>query len=275
MASPSEPPNSADGRTPSDSTDPPGHARAAGAALRLEIVGLCKRFGALPVLDGISLTVSAGEMVAVVGPSGCGKTTLLDILAGVEPADGGTIWWNGQPVASLRGRVAYMQQKDLLLPWRSALDNALLGAQIRGHLDKARMQAPELFARLGLSGFERARPAELSGGMRQRVALARAVLGGGEVWLLDEPFAAVDALTRRELHRLLRELWRGQPALLVTHDIHDARQLAHRVVVFSRRPARILAELPAAQASEERLLELLAPAAAVPTNTPPRVRERA
>lgn len=228
-----------------------------GAGARLQIMGLYKRYGPLAVLDGVSLAVSAGEIVAVVGPSGCGKTTLLDILAGIEPADGGALLWNGKPVASLRGRVAYMHQRDLLLPWRSALHNALLGAQIRGRLAEARRQAPELFARLGLSGFERARPAELSGGMRQRVALARAILGGGELWLLDEPFAAVDALTRRELHQLFLELWSGQPALLVTHDIHDARRLAHRVVVFSPRPARVLAELPAAQATEERVLELL------------------
>ena len=261
-----------DGQPPSQSAARPASLHPPVGAPRLQIVGLYKRYGTLPVLDGISLTVAAGEIVAVVGPSGCGKTTLLDVLAGVEPADGGALWWNGEPVANLRGRVAYMQQKDLLLPWRSALDNALLGAQIRGRLAEARQRAPELFARLGLRGFERARPAELSGGMRQRVALARTILGGGELWLLDEPFAAVDALTRRELHRLLRELWSGQPALLVTHDIHDARRLAHRVVVFSPRPARVLAELPAAEASEERLLALLGLAEPDSLDQAPRVR---
>ena len=228
------------------------------APAELQVVGLRKRFGPVPVLDGISFAVRAGEVVALVGPSGCGKTTLLDILAGVERADGGQIVWRGQPVASLRGQVAYMQQKDLLLPWRRAMDNALLGAQLRGHLEPARRQAPALLARLGLAGFEQALPHQLSGGMRQRVALARTILTGGSVWLLDEPFAAVDALTRRELHRLLRELWEGQPTLLVTHDVRDAQRLAGRVLVLSPRPARIVAELAASEATEDRVLDCLA-----------------
>lgn len=221
------------------------------------MVSLSKSFGPLPVLDSVSLSVGAGEIVAVLGPSGCGKTTLLDILAGVTPADGGSIWWRGACVSNLRGRVAYLQQKDLLLPWRSALGNALLAAEVRGQAQVARRHVAPLFERLGLAGFEGWRPARLSGGMRQRVALARTLLGGGDVWLLDEPFAAVDALTRRELHRLLKAAWQGQPALLVTHDVHEARRLAHRVVLLSPRPARVLATLPAAELSEERVVEML------------------
>ncbi len=231
---------------------------AAGAARpRLQVSGLAKRFGDFPVLDSVTLTVDVGEIVAVLGPSGCGKTTFLDILAGVTPADGGDIWWDGLPVTSLRGRVAYLQQRDLLLPWRSALANALLAAEIRGHKAAARTRAGLLFQRLGLAGFERWRPGQLSGGMRQRVALARTLLGGGDLWLLDEPFAAVDALTRQELHRLLKTLWEGQPAILVTHDVHEARRLAHRVVILSPRPARVMATLPARELSEERVVEML------------------
>lgn len=223
----------------------------------LAVAGLTKRFGELRVLDAVSLTVAPGEIVAVVGPSGCGKTTLLDILAGVTPADAGLLTWDGVSVPHLRGRVAYMQQQDLLLPWRSALDNALLAAQVRSRLLEARKMAPAIFLRLGLAGFERARPAELSGGMRQRVALARTILGGGELWLLDEPFSSVDALTRRELYELFRATWQGQPTLMVTHDVNDARRLADRVIVLGHRPARVLAELPAAAATEERVVELL------------------
>ena len=223
----------------------------------LEVQGLIKRFGSLPVLDGVTLQVRPGEIVAVVGPSGCGKTTLLDVLAGIVAADGGRLSWDGAPVPHLRGRVAYMQQRDLLLPWRSALDNALLAAELRGCTAEARRRAPELLRRLGLAGFESARPRALSGGMRQRVALARTILGGGQLWLLDEPFSAVDALTRRELHDLLLECWEGQPALLVTHDPAEARRLAHRVVVLGPRPARVVAELAAAEATEERIVALL------------------
>ncbi|HEY8486828.1 MAG TPA: ATP-binding cassette domain-containing protein [Limnochordales bacterium] len=224
----------------------------------LELCGIRKGFGRFVVLDGISLTVRAGEVVAVVGPSGCGKSTLLDIVAGVTPADAGQLLWNGQPVPHLRGRVAYMQQRDLLLPWRSALHNALLGAQVRRRLHQALQEAPALFQQLGLAGFEHALPRELSGGMRQRVALARTVLAGGELWLLDEPFASVDALTRLELYHLLHKLWQGQPALLVTHDVREARRLAHRILVFSRPPTRVLAELTPREAREAVVLRLLA-----------------
>lgn len=212
-------------------------------SLGLEVRDLVKSYGRLPVLAGLSFTVRPREIVAIVGPSGCGKSTLLDVLAGLTPYDRGEVLWDGRTVPHLAGRVAYMHQKDLLLPWRSAADNALLGAWLRGRRAEAAAALPGLFHRLGLRGFEGARPASLSGGMRQRVALARTFLSGGELWLLDEPFSAVDAITRGELQDLLLALWGGQPLLFVTHDVEEGLRLADRVLLLTARPARVLSEI--------------------------------
>lgn len=207
--------------------------------------GVSHSFGELAVLDRIELEVEPGEIIALTGPSGCGKSTLLELLAGLRSQDRGEISVRGR--AGARDRLtasAWMPQRDCLLPWFTALDNASLAARNRGRSRRdARMEADGLFTRLGLAGFERTLPGELSGGMRQRVAFLRTLLSGKEVLLLDEPFAALDTLTRGELQEWLLPLLteEGRTAVLVTHDIEEALYLADRVAVISPRPGRITA----------------------------------
>jgi putative hydroxymethylpyrimidine transport system ATP-binding protein len=199
--------------------------------------------GTLEVLRDVSLHVDTGEFVALIGPSGSGKTTLLSLIAGLEEPTTGEIALRGDPQAPRLGHVGYMPQRDLLLPWRSALDNAIAGLEARGvPKAEARERARTLFQQFGLSGFERAWPATLSGGMRQRVAFARAALAGGELLLLDEPFGALDALTRLGLQRWLAEMCAalGLTCLLVTHDLDEALLLADRIYLLTARPGRIL-----------------------------------
>ena len=193
--------------------------------------------GAVTALQGLSLEAEPGEIVAVVGPSGCGKTTLLELVCGLIAPDAGRV--QAAPAA-------LMAQRDLLLPWRSAVDNAALALRVAGvERAAARERAASLLADFGLAGFERARPYELSGGMRQRVAFARTLLSGRTVLCLDEPFAALDALTRQEMQDWLAGALAISPrtVVLVTHDVEEAIVLADRVVVLSPRPARVVATL--------------------------------
>lgn len=197
----------------------------------------------VPVLDEVSFTVAPGTLTALVGPSGCGKSTLLRILAGLDVPSSGTARLAGHSLIGQPGSVAYHPQRDALLPWLRALDNATLGAVVSGRDQAdARKDALELLTRFGLSDAQGAWPDELSGGMRQRVALLRTFLMPQPVLLLDEPFAALDALTRRHLHLWLLGITTEdrRPTLLVTHDIDEALLLADRVIVLSPRPARIV-----------------------------------
>jgi ABC-type nitrate/sulfonate/bicarbonate transport system ATPase subunit len=222
----------------------------AGAPL-LEVRNVTKRFAAprgqpLSVLEDVSLHVVSGELVALVGPSGSGKSTLLAIIAGLEHPTGGAVALRGDAHARRLGRIAYMPQRDVLLPWRTALGNAAAGLEARGAPRReARARAAALFADFGLAGFERTYPAILSGGMRQRVAFARSALAAGDLLLLDEPFGALDALTRASLQRWLLGLWDrlGLTCLLVTHDVDEALLLADRVYALSPRPGRIRLEV--------------------------------
>lgn len=198
------------------------------------------RNGQVQALDGLSLHVGAGEVVAVVGPSGCGKSTLLELVCGLQSPDRGTV---------SAGPAVLMPQRDLLLPWACALDNAALPLRIAGMgRDQARDQARPLFEALGLEGFERSRPDELSGGMRQRVAFVRTLMSGKPILALDEPFAGLDALTRQDAQAWLVDALTAQPrtVLLVTHDVEEAVVLADRVVVLSPRPGHQIAALPIA-----------------------------
>ena len=195
------------------------------------------RRGVVLALDGISVRVRRGEIVAVVGPSGCGKTTLLELICGLQNPDGGRVQC---------APAALMPQRDLLLPWLSALDNAGVALRARGlSRSAARAAAGPWFERFGLAGFEAARPGELSGGMRQRVSFLRSLLAGKPVLALDEPFAALDAITRAEMQtwlaRALQEETRT--VVLVTHDVEEAVLLGDRVAVMSPRPGRIVANL--------------------------------
>jgi ABC-type nitrate/sulfonate/bicarbonate transport system ATPase subunit len=202
----------------------------------------------LTALDGLSLTVGAGEFVALVGPSGSGKSTLLDIVAGLIMPDSGAVLLDGVVTSAPQrlGHSAYMQQRDLLLPWRTTIGNAGLGLEAAGmnRAEAERRARAELW-RFGLEGFGEAYPAQLSGGMRQRAAFLRTILPGKDLLLLDEPFGALDALTRAELQAWLAELWEGEGSsvLLVTHDVEEAVFLADRVIVLTPRPGRIAHEL--------------------------------
>lgn len=201
----------------------------------VEVVG--RRFGETVALDGVSLRARHDEVVAVVGPSGCGKTTLLELICGLQSPDSGRV--RAAPAA-------LMPQRDLLLPWSTALDNAGLALRARGvPRAQARAIAAPWFERFGLAGFEGARPAQLSGGMRQRVSFLRTLLAGKPVLALDEPFASLDAITRSEMQGWLGQVLASEPrtVVLVTHDVEEAVVLADRVVVMSARPGRVLAEI--------------------------------
>jgi ABC-type nitrate/sulfonate/bicarbonate transport system ATPase subunit len=203
----------------------------------VRLAGVGKAFGAVRALDGVSLHAAPREVVAVVGPSGCGKSTLLELVCGLAEPDDGTI--EAAPAA-------LMPQRDGLLPWLSALDNAALALRVAGvGRARARAAAHEHFAAFGLEGFERTRPRALSGGMRQRVAFLRTLLAGRPVLCLDEPFGALDALTRGQMQRWLAEALAKEPrtVLLVTHDVEEAVLLADRIVLLSPRPGRVIATL--------------------------------
>jgi ABC-type nitrate/sulfonate/bicarbonate transport system ATPase subunit len=196
-----------------------------------------KSFGTVRALNGVSLRAAPREVVAVAGPSGCGKSTLLELVCGLTAPDAGTI--TADPAA-------LMPQRDGLLPWLTALDNAAVALRVGGaSKGAARAAAHEHFVAFGLEGFERARPSELSGGMRQRVAFLRTLLAGRPVLCLDEPFGALDALTRLNMQRWLAAALEREPrtVLLVTHDVEEAVLLADRIVLLSPRPGRVVATL--------------------------------
>lgn len=198
------------------------------ASVKLERVR--RSYGALLAIDDISFTAQAGEVVAVVGPSGCGKSTLLDLICGLQQPDQGTIESD---------RAVLMPQRDLLLPWMSALENAALPLELRKEDDGP---ARAMLDDFGLADFADARIWELSGGMRQRIAFARTLLAGAPVLCLDEPFGALDAITRADLRTWLSEVLVRDPrtVVFVTHDVEEAVLLADRVIVLSERPARVV-----------------------------------
>lgn len=199
---------------------------------RLEVSHISKNFNGLEVIKDVSLTVGRNEFVSVLGVSGSGKTTLFNIIAGLEKPDSGSV--------TLDGKIGYMMQKDMLLPWKRIIDNVSLPLILRGVKKlQARAAASKLFEMFGLAGHEMNFPNELSGGMRQRAALLRTYLISGEIMLLDEPFASVDAITRAKLHKWLTDTCRklNLSVLLITHDVDEAIQLSDRVYVISDKPA--------------------------------------
>ena len=204
------------------------------------------RTGAVQALARVSLRAAPGEIVTVVGPSGCGKTTLLELICGLQVPDEGTV---------VSAPAALMPQRDLLLPWLSAIDNAAVALRARGiGRPEARAAAAPWLERFGLAGFERMRPAQLSGGMRQRVSFLRSLLAGKPVLALDEPFAALDALTRAEMQSWLAHVLATEPrtVVLVTHDVEEAVVLGDRVLVMSPRPGRVVSDVPVPLARPRR-----------------------
>ncbi|QGQ20843.1 ATP-binding cassette domain-containing protein [Cellulomonas sp. JZ18] len=201
--------------------------------------------GTVDALVDAHLTVRPGEFVSLIGPSGCGKSTLFNLIAGLDTPSEGRVLIDGVDRSGQQGLVGYMLQKDLLLPWRTVLENVVLGLEIGGVRRKAAQAlARPLLTTYGLGGFENRYPTQLSGGMRQRVALLRTVLFNRDVILLDEPFGALDAQTREHMQEWLLDLWDDfhKTVLFVTHDIDEAIYLSDRVVVMSARPGRIVAE---------------------------------
>ena len=203
--------------------------------------------GTFRAVAPLSLSIESGRFVSLVGPSGCGKSTLFNVIAGLLAPTEGRVLIDGEDATGTIGRVGYMLQKDLLLPWRTVLDNVILGMEVQGKpLKQARERALPLLQKYGLAGFEYLYPNSLSGGMRQRAALLRTLLFDTDVILLDEPFGALDAQTKLQMQEWLMQLWSdfGKTVLFVTHDVEEAIYLSDEVHVMGTRPGRIIETIP-------------------------------
>jgi len=230
----------------------------------LSVSGLTKNFDTHTILDNFQLTVPVNGFTVMIGPSGCGKSTLLDLLTGVITGESGEITWHGKTMPNLGDNAAYMQQKDLLLPWFSLLENSLLPAMVFGQdIEPARKRAVLLFRRMGLHGFEKYLPNAVSGGMRQRCALVRTLMFNRELVLLDEPLSALDAITRSKLQSLLLLLQSefNKSILMITHDIEEALLLADELLVLTPAPMRIQEKFSITspkprRASDPRIIEI-------------------
>lgn len=214
--------------------------------MKLEAKHIQKSFENTPVLQDVSIQLDAGEFVSILGLSGSGKSTLFNIIAGLLKPDGGQVFLDGQDVTGRTGLVSYMYQKDLLMPWRTVLDNVALPLELKGEKKReAREKAAQYFPLFGLSGFEKKYPFQLSGGMRQRAALMRTYLFQSDVMLLDEPFGGLDAITREKMHFWLMEVLSrlGASVLFITHDIGEAVFLSDRLYLLGERPAVVRSEV--------------------------------
>ena len=210
--------------------------------------------GILPALDPLTFTIRPSEFVCLVGPSGCGKSTLIRILAGLQRPTTGEVLLDDHPILEPSAQIGLMFQDSNLMPWRTVLDNIALPLELAGVAQGERHQTVRnLLPTLGLTEFALAFPAELSGGMAQRVALGRVLVQHPGALLLDEPFGALDALTREQISLELMQLRSGQTVVMVTHNILEAVLLADRILVFSRRPGRIIADIPVPLARPRRL----------------------
>ena len=240
----------------------------------LDVRNVTLTLGDTPILDSINLTVDEGEFVSILGPSGAGKSTIFRLLTGALPRQEGAITCAGKPLPRHADSFAFMPQQDALLPWRRIIDNLTLGLEVQGVTRKtARARVTPLLAEFGLTGFADHYPAQLSGGMRQRAALLRTIVQGRAMQLLDEPFGALDALTRMQMQSWFEDRWRTArwTTLLITHDVREAVALSDRIYVLSQRPARVIADIcvtkprprsgrpPCAQAHaiEAQLLDIL------------------
>ncbi len=243
---------------PTDSARPVNRVLVQGLTRRYE-----ERRQTVTALENVGLHARDGELVTLIGPSGCGKSTLFNIICGVDHPDEGRVYIDGEEATNRVGLVGYMPQKDLLLPWRTVLDNAILGMELAGaDRAEARREASALLQEFGLGGFEHSYPHALSGGMRQRAAFLRTVLYHKDILLLDEPFGALDALTRGTMQEWLLDAWQklGKTILFVTHDVEEAILLADRVYVMTARPGTVRAELTIALPRPRRYDDVTSPA---------------
>lgn len=213
--------------------------------MKLHIEGLSAAYDGQPILSDVSFDVEEGAFVSILGPSGCGKSTILNILAGVVTPQSGAITVDGQPLRQPGEHFAYMPQEDLLLPWKTIMDNVCLYGTIHRQKAQAREKAQALFPVFGLQGYEQAYPDELSGGMRQRAAFLRTALCHADILLLDEPFGALDVITRSDMQDWLATMRSqlGKTTLLVTHDIDEAIYLSDKILILNGRPASIKQEI--------------------------------
>ena len=213
---------------------------------KLEVCEISKAFDGKPVLEDVSITLNAGELVCLLGVSGAGKTTLFNIISGLVMPDKGKVLLDGEDVTGKPGKISYMLQKDLLLPYRTIEDNVALPLLLKGEKKAdARKRAGELFKQFGLEGTQKQYPAQLSGGMRQRAALLRTYLFSGDVALLDEPFSALDTLTKRAIHRWYLDVMEEirLSTFFITHDIDEAILLSDRIYLLSGQTGRVTDEI--------------------------------
>lgn len=209
---------------------------------KIEVVSISSSYKDLPVLDDISIHVREKELVSILGPSGCGKSTLFNIISGLIKPDCGKVLIDGQDYTGRTGRAGYMHQKDLLLPWRTIIDNVCIPLLVqRQSIKDARRKANPYFETFGLQGFQKKYPCQLSGGMRQRAALLRTYMFNSDIMLLDEPFGGLDAITRRRMQEWLMGVIASinSTILFITHDIDEAIFLSDRIYLFSKRPATV------------------------------------
>ncbi len=221
---------------------------------KVEIRRLRFQYERKPLLEDVSLHVAEGEFVSLLGASGCGKSTVLNLLAGILRPDSGEMLADGQPISGMSGHFAYMPQNDLMFPWKTILENVCLYGRIHGGVRQARKQARALFPAFGLAGYENAYPHELSGGMRQRAAFLRTALCGADILLLDEPFGALDVISRGDMQDWLCAMKErlNRTALLVTHDVDEAIYLSDRIYVLGGTPTRVVREVSIAEDDRTR-----------------------
>ena len=222
--------------------------------------GITKNYDGKPVVANIDLELSQGGFISLLGPSGVGKTTLFNVLAGIDPPDGGSVYLNGENITGIPGRVGYMPQRDLLLEHRTVLDNVILPLIIRGEKKKiARAHAAAFFPQFGIDGYEKKYPCQLSGGMRQRAALLRTCMTHNTVILLDEPFSALDAITRRQMQDWYREIAAGMKlsTLFITHDVDEALLLSSTVYILNGKPGKIVNIIEVSPNNTEQKQEIL------------------
>ncbi|MDO4280528.1 MAG: ABC transporter ATP-binding protein [Peptococcaceae bacterium] len=222
--------------------------------MKLSIDALSASYDGQPILENLSFAVGEGEFVSILGPSGCGKSTILNILAGVVKPDGGSVSVDGATISGPTAHFAYMPQEDLLLPWKTILDNVCLYGAVHGQKQAAAKEALALFPVFGLAGYENAYPDALSGGMRQRAAFLRTAMCQADILLLDEPFGALDVITRSDMQDWLQEMRSqlGKTTLLVTHDVDEAIYLSDRILILNGRPASIRKEITITEPARSR-----------------------
>ncbi len=222
--------------------------------MKLNVQELTFSYEKKKILDKLTFSIQDGEFVSLLGPSGCGKSTILKLLSGVLTPEAGKVTVDGQSIRDLSQEFSYMPQNDLLFPWKTILDNVCLYGRIHGSLDAVRQEAKKRFLKFGLSGYEDSYPSQLSGGMRQRAAFLRTSLCQADILLLDEPFGALDVITRGEMQDWLLEMRKNlsRTVLLVTHDMDEAIYLSDRILILSPSPARVTHELKLEETNRSR-----------------------